>query len=160
MEAISNSVSLSSFLESRVVQFLKMTQFSYSLTFGIPLQSAKLVRGNITERVTDTRPPPPRACPALRCADGSDFSDHFCPNTECPHGASASNLIYAAAVSVSAPFISTPQPSCFGIFGTWMLSRYPLLGGEQQCEQVVSNKPLLTADYSSSGSHPPLALCC
>ena len=33
---ISNSFP-GSFLESRVVQFLKMTQFSYSLIFGVPL---------------------------------------------------------------------------------------------------------------------------
>ena len=80
--------------------------------------------------------------PKVRYADGSDFNDYFYPNTECPQGASASNLtdvaVYAAVVFVSAPFVSTPQPSCFEIFGAWMLSKYPSLGNEQQYKQQAS----------------------
>lgn len=66
----------------------------------------------------------------------------FTPTLNAPEGASASNLtevaVYAAVVFVSAPFVSTPQPSCCEIFGAWMLSKYPSLGDEQQYKQQAS----------------------
>lgn len=96
-----------------------MTQFSYSLTSGVLLQSGKMARGNVTEQASDTQlpltPDPTCTTKPLKCADGSDFSDHFCLNTEFPSRASASSLILPCMLQLSWPLFLS------------LLSRHPSL---------------------------------